>query len=296
MLDLSKTCAVFTGASRGLGVVIADALAERGVSLVLAARSETGLNEVKARLDRHGGRVRIMPTDLGKREQLERLVAFAQREFGFVDLLVNNAGIEQMCLYDKLDPEIIEQTIAVNLTAPMLLTRMLLPAMLEANRGHILNIASIAGLAPTAFGEPYGATKHGLVGFTRSLRASLQTVGSQVSASVVCPGFVSDAGMLADLQREHEVAVPAMLGTCRPEAVAKACLRALARNEPELIVNSRPFRPMLMLGAPIASFRAWQRSARCRRRLRLGPSRPASTLPDPVTACRQIVARASMPA
>ena len=137
---------------------------------------------------------------------------------------------------------------AVNLTAPMLLARLLLPSMLAANRGHIVNIASLAGLGAAAFSEPYGATKHGLVGFTRALRASLQTRGSAVSASVICPGFVSDAGMYHDMHTHEGVVAPRTMGTCTPEAVAAAALRAIERDEPEVIVNGKAVRHLLALG------------------------------------------------
>jgi len=234
MLDLGKSRAILTGASRGIGAVLADALAARGVDLVLAARSEAGLDEVRAKV--------------GRREQLERLVDFAQQKLGSVDLLVNNAAIEQMGYYEEMDLGVIESFVAVNLTAPMLLTRMLLPSMLVANRGHIVNIASLAGLAPTAFGEPYSATKHGLVGFTRALRATLQTRGSLVSASVICPGFVSDAGMYHEMNVQHGIVAPPQLGTCTPEAVAQASLRAIERDEPEVVVNGKPIRHLVVLG------------------------------------------------
>jgi short-subunit dehydrogenase len=253
MLDLSRSRAILTGASRGIGVVLADALAERGVELVLAARSQAGLEEVRAKLQRHGPRVFTLVTDVSRPDQLERLVEFAQHNLGEIDLLVNNAGIEQVGFYDALSPAFIEQSIAVNLTAPMLLTRMLLPAMIAADRGHILNIASIAGLFPAPFAEPYGATKHGLVGFTRALRASLQARGSAVSASVICPGFVSDTGMYRDLQTQHGFTVPPQLGTCTPDAVARASLRAIERDETEVIVNGRSLRHLVAVGS------AWPR-------------------------------------
>ncbi len=257
MLDLTKSRAILTGASRGIGPVLADALAARGVDLVLAARSEAGLEEVRAKLERHGRRVLTLATDVGQREQLERLVEFAQRKLGPIDLLVNNAGIEQTSYYEGLELDAIEQFIAVNLTAPMLLTRLLLPSMLAANRGHVVNIASIAGLGPAAFNEPYCASKHGLVGFTRSLRASLKAHGSAASASAICPGFVSDAGMYQDVHVRYGVVAPPQLGTCTPGAVAQAMLRAIERDEPEVIVNGKAIRHLLTLGMAFPRLSEW---------------------------------------
>jgi short-subunit dehydrogenase len=116
--------------------------------------------------------------------------------------------------------------------------------MRERGAGHIVNMASVAGFGAAAFGETYGATKAGLLGFTRSLRASLKTVGSPVSASVVCPSFVDQAGMFADLKNTHALEAPPILGTCTPQAVADAVLRVIDRDVPELFVGERPLRFM----------------------------------------------------
>jgi len=93
-----------------------------------------------------------------------------------------------------------------------------------------------------AFGEGYGATKHGVVGFTRALRASLQCQGSAVSASVVCPGFVSETGMFADKQREYDVKPAMFLGTTGPEKVAQTVISSIQRDRAEVIVNRGPIR------------------------------------------------------
>jgi short-subunit dehydrogenase len=251
---LNGSRAILTGASRGLGVVLADALAARGVDMVLAARSEAGLEEARAKVARHGRRVYTLATDVGQRPQLERLVAFAEEKLGTIDLLVNNAGVEHVSYYEGLDPSAIETFVAINLTAPMLLTRMLLPAMLAANRGHVLNVSSLAGLGAAAFAEPYVATKAGLVGFNRSLRASMQTRRSAVSASVVCPGFVTEAGMYHDMNVRHGFVAPASVGTCTPAAVAAASIRAIERDEPEVIVNGLPVRHVLTLATAFPRF------------------------------------------
>lgn len=249
MLDLANARAIVTGSSRGIGIVLADALAARGAELLLVARSQSGLDSARERLAKHNTKVLTFSADLSDRRAIEGLVEFAQRELSPIDLLVNNAGIEQVDFYEDLSVADIEQTIAVNLTAPMVLTRLLLPDMLARNRGFVLNVASLAGLGPTAFGEPYGATKHGLVGFTRSLRASLQTRNSAVSASVVCPGFISGTGMHQDAVDRYGVVAPPQLGTCTPEAVAQACTRAIERDEPEVLVSGKAFRPYIVLGS-----------------------------------------------
>ncbi len=251
MADLSNSKILLTGASRGIGAVLADALAARGADLLLVARSEPDLEEVRARVAKRGTRVLTLSVDLGDHRALERLVEVARRDLGEIDVLVNNAGIEQMGFYEDLTSAEIERSIALNLATPMLLTRLVLPDMLARDRGHILNVASIAGLGATAFGEAYGATKHGLVGFTRSLRASLKARGSAVSASVLCPGFVAGTGMYQEVHERYGVVAPWRLGTSAPAGVARAALRAIERDEPELIVNRTPLRHLIALGAAL---------------------------------------------
>ena len=242
--QLAGAAVLLTGASRGLGPVIAEAFAKRGARLALAARNELELERVAAKMRELGAEVLIVPTDVAQRAQLVRLVARVSEAFGRIDVLVNNAGLEQVCFYESLALDEISNFIEVNLTAPLALSRLVLPGMQERGMGHIVNMASVAGFGAAAFGETYGATKAGLVGFTRSLRASLKTLDSPVSASVVCPVFVNQAGMFADLKNTHAVEAPPILGTCTPQAVAGAVLRAIERDEPELLVGERPLRFM----------------------------------------------------
>ena len=247
-LELRGAVALITGASRGIGPLLAEALARRGTHLVLAARNAAELAQVAERLAGLGVRVLAVPTDVADSAQRAALVRRAEAELGPIDVLVNNAGLEQLCFFETLSEADIARYTEVNLTAPMQLTRLVLPGMLARQRGHVVNIASVAGFGAAAFGETYGATKAGLVGFTRSLRASLKTQGSAVSASAVCPGFISQAGMFADIQAAHGVKAPWILGTCTPEAVARALMRVIDRDEPERFVGERPLRFFFSVG------------------------------------------------
>src|SRR6266446_2045991 len=144
--------------------------------------------------------------------------------------------------------------IAINLEAPMILSRLVLPGMLERRSGHIVNVSSLAGKAGPAFQEPYAATKAGLIAFTASLRATYR--GSGVSASVISPGFV-EAGIYANLKARTGYAAPVVLGTSAPETVPRAVIRAVERNIPEVIINSIPIRPLLVLNLLLPSFGEW---------------------------------------
>ena len=254
MKNLRGRTAILTGASKGIGVHVARALAKQGINLVLAARSVNALEEVRKAVERQGVRAIAVPTDVGDRSALKSLVGRAVSEFGSIDILVNNAGIELILAYHKLRPEEIEEMVRVNLIAPMHLTWLVLPGMLERRQGHIVNMSSLAGKAGPAYEEPYGATKAGLIGFTQSLRGSYRRSG--VSASVVCPGFVEE-GMYAKTKEEFGVTVPRLLGVSKPEAVASGVIRAIKKDLPEVIVNPGPIRPLLTMAAISPSLGEW---------------------------------------
>jgi short-subunit dehydrogenase len=243
MKDLRGTNAIVTGASRGLGVLIAHALADEGVNLALAARSAEALEQVRSDIAAKGVRAVSVPTDVTDAVQLDELVMATERELGPVDVLVNNAGIIGNHPYEDYPPEEIAHLIAVNLTAPLLLIRRALPGMVIRGRGHIVVVASLSGKAGYPCAAPYAASKAGLVMFVHTLRAELADTG--VGCSVVCPGFVAGEGMYADAVRETGERVSRLLGESRPDKVAQAVVKAIKRDSAELIVNPTPMRPVL---------------------------------------------------
>ena len=187
----------------------------------------------------------------------ETLVKRAEAESNGVDVLVNNAGLDVIYPYEKLEPEIIDQIIEVNLTAPMILSRLFLPKMIERGRGHIVNISSLSGLVGTPYDEAYTASKHGLVGFTRSLRLTAIGEAYPVGVSVVCPGFISEVGMYNTASKGSGLEAPAIFGTSPPENVAKAVVSAIIKDKAEVIVNPKPFRPLLFVQALAPSLAPW---------------------------------------
>lgn len=255
MRELKGKTAVVTGASRGLGPFIARALGDRGMNLVLAARSREGLESLAAELRSRGVRAAVVPCDVADAAARDALVREAEAAFGGVHVLVNNAGIESTFAYHRLPPGEIERVIEVNLIAPMLLTHQVLPGMLARREGHIVNIASLAGKQGPPYNEPYAASKAGLIGFTQSLRAEYR--GAGVSASVVCPGFVREAGMFADARSRVPREPSRLLGTTTPHAVASAVVRCIERDLPEALVNPGPTRLLMAILALAPSFGEW---------------------------------------
>lgn len=240
--------AIVTGASRGLGARLAEALAARGTALVLAARDRAGLEATQARCAAHGHPVHVVPTDLADAGQLAALVDTAAQRLGPLDLLLNNAGLEEIGFFEDLSADEIELHTRVNLLAPMQLARAVLPGMLARDRGHIVNMASVAGLAPMGFGETYGATKAGLVNFSRSLRASLRARGTAVRVSAVCPGFVEGTGMYAEQRVRYGFRAPGLVGSTDVDEVVRTVLRVIEHDLPEVVINDRPIKPMILAG------------------------------------------------
>lgn len=243
--ELTGRTALVTGASRGLGRHIARALSEEGMHLALAARSEEPLRELAVELGSGGTAAVVLPTDLTDRAELRTLADRAEEELDGVDVLVNNAGAMETCRYHRRDPDDVARTVALNLLAPMLLARSLLEGMVERGRGHVVNVASLAGKAGPPFEAVYGATKAGLIGFTQSLRREYH--GTGVSSSAICPGYVSGTGMYVDAVERTGVEAPDRVGRASPSSVASAVVRSVKGDRPEVIVNSTPVRPLLVL-------------------------------------------------
>ena len=134
MKQLKDLVVLLTGASRGIGPIVAEALAKRGAKIALAARSRDGLQNVATRLNEKGAKTLIIPVDLQQSSQREELIHAVLKEFGRIDILVNNAGLETEGTYSELAWPAIRETIEVNLIAPMALTYLVLPEMLKKNR------------------------------------------------------------------------------------------------------------------------------------------------------------------
>src|ERR1051325_2817538 len=245
---------LLTGANGGLGVYMTRALADRQTKLALVCFPGVGLEALREEVSARGAQAMVLVSDLRDPAQRRSVVEQVREKFGPIDILINDAGVEFTSAYHDLSEENLHDIINVNLEAAMVLTRLVLPEMLQRRRGHIVCISSLAGRSGPAFQEPYAATKAGLVAFTSSLRASYRREG--VSASVVTPGFV-EAGIYAKLKARSGCSAPVMLGTSRPETVARAVIRAIERDKPEIIVNPLPVRPLLALSALLPSVGEW---------------------------------------
>ena len=243
MNHLHGSCALVTGASRGIGPHIARALARAGANVALTARDAPALEALAVELRTLGVKSVAVPVDLAHAGEREALVERATAELGSIDVLVNNAGVEYGGEFAALPADDIATMVELNMTAPIHLARLVLPGMLERRRGHIVTIASLGGKKGAPYDAVYSATKAGLIEWTGAVRGEVH--GSGVSLSAVCPGFVTGEGMFA----KFGIPPPRTVGSCTPQDVARAVVRAIQEDVPELIVNSVPVRPLLALHA-----------------------------------------------
>lgn len=182
---------IVTGASSGIGEAIARELARSGVRLTLVARRRARLESLATELRSKGAEVKVVERDLSVPAQAASWLADAVTEFGPVDVLVNNAGVQIVGTTVDTDVAAADAMIATNLLSPLRLTHAVLPSMLARRQGTIVDVASVAALAPTPGMTWYNASKAGLAAASESMRGELR--GSGVHVLTVYPGIIDTA-------------------------------------------------------------------------------------------------------
>jgi len=205
--------ALVTGASSGIGRAIAHAFAAAGASVVVTARRADVLDGVVAAIRGEGGRAHAIAADLASRGDLARLGDDAAKPFGAPAILVNAGGVNIRKPMLELTEDDIDTTLAVNLVAPLLLAQRLVPAMIAARFGRIVNVTSQQEARAFNNSGVYGASKGGLAALTRSMAEAWSREG--VTANAIAPGFVATpmtSTVLADPQRARALAARTMVG------------------------------------------------------------------------------------
>lgn len=251
--DTGRDVAIVTGASHGIGPHIARALADDGMALVLTGRSVAQLEALREELRARATPVVAVPADLTTHEGPARVWTAAVEAFGHVDVLVNNAGGDPIREFDQMSWEENRAILALNLLAPVELTRLALPHMLGRGRGHIVNISSLAGRMGFPFTEAYASAKDGLIAFTRVMRFDYRDRG--VSSSALVLGVIRGAGQSQRMSDEAGLPVPSL--SVPAEVVGRAVVRAVRRDVAEIVVMPGPGRLVKAVMDLFPSFGPW---------------------------------------
>ncbi len=204
LFSLDGKVAFITGASSGIGLTMAETLANAGASVVLSARRTELLEKAVSSIQATGAKAAYVAGDVAEIDQLPELTKAAGGFFGAPDILVNAAGINPRQAWDEISPETWNQTIQLNLSAPFFLGRLLVPAMQEKRWGKIINIASLQSVRAFPNGAPYGASKGGVLQLTRAMAEAWSANESGITCNAIAPGFFK-TGLTHSLFDQEEV-------------------------------------------------------------------------------------------
>ena len=234
MPKLKDQVAVITGGSRGIGKAIAKTLAQEGCKIAIAARDSRQLEEAKKELSRIREDVLALRVDVQNRAEVENFAKSVQKQLGPADILVNNAGIGRFKEVVKMEEDEFRAVLETNLFGTFYCTKYFLPGMMDKERGHIINIGSLAGKNNFAGGSAYCASKHGLISFAECLM--LEVRHYNIKVTTICPGSVQTD--FSQGSKENSWALT-------PEDVGKCVLDALTSSAGSLIslMDLRPLRP-----------------------------------------------------
>jgi 3-oxoacyl-[acyl-carrier protein] reductase len=237
-MNLQNSICVVTGATEGIGRAIALALGKRGARLAICSRTASRVDALVGELRTQGVTAIGRPCDVASESAVAGFAKLVKAEFGTPDVLVNNAGLAHFVPVQEMTAAQFDETMNVNVRGVFLMTRAFLPEMRARGSGHIVNIASLAGRNPVPGGAAYAASKHAVLGFSKSLFGEVRKDGVRVVA--ICPGsvvtpFFDKSG--ADLQNVER--------KLQPEDVADAVLAALDLPDRALIseLDIRPTNP-----------------------------------------------------
>ncbi len=229
-LDGVKT--ILTGAAGGIGAETAKALAAQGAAIALLGRNRAVLDELSNSINSTGGSSLVIEADLLDAAQRDAAVDQAVKELGGVDLLINNAGQQSFRPFAEEDPAVLERIIRLNTITPMLITRRLLPQMIEKDHGRIVNIGSTFGSIGFAWFAAYSASKFGLRGFTEALRREL--ADTNIGVTYIAPRAVKTK---LNSSAVYQMAQEVKMNMDEPAWVASRIVESVVSGKKELYLG-----------------------------------------------------------
>lgn len=239
-MSYQQKVAWITGASSGIGAALAYALHKRGTKLILSARRQEKLKEVKHNCPGDGADIHILPLDLSDTDTLDLKAREALNLYGRVDYLFNNGGISQRSLAVNTDMTVIRKVMDVNFFGSVALTKAVLPSMIEKEAGHIVVTSSVMGKFGTRLRSTYASSKHALHGYFDCLRQEVQQYN--INITLVCPGFiktdVTKNALEGDGSKYNQMGQGQQQGMS-PDVFAEKLLPQIAKKKNEIYIGGK---------------------------------------------------------
>jgi short-subunit dehydrogenase len=234
-MKIKETTVLITGASRGIGMATAKAMARKGARVILLARTQTTLEKVVADISVHGGEAKAYPVDLADAEAVEQVAKKIKADIGTPDIIINNAGGGRWLFVEETPPAEAVAMMAVPYFAAFFITRAFLPDMLKRNSGHIVNITSVASRIVWPGATAYITARWAMRGFTEALRADLH--GTAIGVTLIASGKVSTEYFDRNPGSEERIPkIGRLVPTLTPEQVADAIVQGVERNRREIVM------------------------------------------------------------
>ncbi len=239
---------VITGGASGIGRLMAISLANKGANVILLDINQTNLNSVVKEIQNDGNKCAGYICDVGNYNAVEETKTKISTEHGFVEILINNAGVITGKYFVDTTPDEIEKTMRVNVMAGMWTTKVFLPEMIEKNKGHLVNIASSAGMVGVAKMADYAASKFAHIGFDESLRMELKQMKKNIHTTIVTPYFIN-TGMFDGVKSRFSFLLPIL----DEYKVTKKIIRAIEKKKQRVITPPMVYTlfPLRLLPVPI---------------------------------------------
>ena len=211
---LDNKTALITGAGRGIGKGIAKVFAKNGALVILSGRTKATLDEAAEEIRAEGGKAECIPCDVTDEAQVRVMIGEIIAHFGRLDILVNNAGISREMPFTEMPIEVFDEIMTTNMRSVMLVTKAVLPHMIDQSYGRIINIASAAGLRGLPGSTAYSASKAAVICFTQSLGDEVRKICRDIRINAICPGPVDTEMFQKSERREFILAAGGDVNSC----------------------------------------------------------------------------------